>query len=316
MRASVEIDVRATNALPVAAFSVYPPPAYPGQGIQFGAGASYDRTGRSSRTRGTTATDQVAAAADNAPVQPPGDVSRRPHRPRDNGGGERTATAELQITTTIDTSGTIPRYFEWDYNGTTQSCDLAISRDLYAYYTSQLRGPFSQRDYDDYVLDPLDDAYLETVTQEALGNTSGNRYAAFEDALIFVQHCIVYVNDPLWLESGGHKPYFRAQHWRAGDTIPNSRVPALRIGVMSPEGPRPRIGAVCRRRQGQGFTLRIGQLRVAGSRLSQRDRCRRGDIALALGPTTGLRRVSAHVGQRLPIVSLDGMIAQRYYTKR
>jgi hypothetical protein len=28
------------------------------------------------------------------------------------------------------------------------------------------------------------------------------------------------------------------------------------------------------------------------------------------------RWVSAHVGQRFPIVSLDGIIAQRYYTKR
>ncbi|MEI6171483.1 MAG: PKD domain-containing protein [bacterium] len=44
-RASVEIDVRATNALPVAAFSVYPSPAFPGQGVQFGAGASYDPDG-------------------------------------------------------------------------------------------------------------------------------------------------------------------------------------------------------------------------------------------------------------------------------
>jgi hypothetical protein len=54
MRASVEIDVRATNALPVAAFSVYPSSAYPGQGIQFGAGASYDPEGSCGRLRRRT----------------------------------------------------------------------------------------------------------------------------------------------------------------------------------------------------------------------------------------------------------------------
>ena len=198
--ASVEMVVRASNALPVAAFSVYPSPAYPGQGIQFGAGASYDPDG------------EIVSYAWNYGDGTSGSGRLTTHQyslqgtyhvvltVRDNDGGERTATAELRITMTIDTSGTIPRHFEWDYNGNTQSCDLAISRDLYAYYKSQLRGPFSQRDYDEYVLDPLDDAYLETVTQEVLGNTPGNRYAAFEDALFFVQHCIVYVNDPLWFE--------------------------------------------------------------------------------------------------------------------
>jgi hypothetical protein len=45
MRASDEIDARATNALPVAAFSVSPSSADPGQGIQFGAGASHDPGG-------------------------------------------------------------------------------------------------------------------------------------------------------------------------------------------------------------------------------------------------------------------------------
>ncbi|MEI6171484.1 MAG: hypothetical protein WCQ45_03265, partial [bacterium] len=122
---------------------------------------------------------------------------------RDNDGGERTATAGLRVTTTIDTSGTIPRHFEWDYNGHTQSCDLAISRDLYIYYKSQPRIAWGLRDYDGYVLDPLDDDYLETVTTEVLGTSAGDRYAAFEDALFFVQHCIEYVNDPAWTEYPG-----------------------------------------------------------------------------------------------------------------
>jgi len=198
--ASVEIDVRATNALPVAAFSVYPSPAFPGQGVQFGAGASYDPDGEivsyewgygdGTTGHGKLVWHQYSAQGTYNIIL----------TIRDNDGGERTATAGLRITTTIDTSGTIPRHFEWDYIGHIQSCDLAISRDLYIYYKSQPRGAFAQRDYDEYVLDPLDDDYLEAVTQEILGTTASDRYAAFEDALFFVQHCIVYVNDPLWFE--------------------------------------------------------------------------------------------------------------------
>ncbi|MCX6092179.1 MAG: PKD domain-containing protein [Candidatus Bipolaricaulota bacterium] len=128
--ASVEIVVRASNALPVAAFSVYPSPAYTGQGIQFGAGASYDPDGEivsyawsygdGTSGSGRLTTHQYSLQGTYHVVL----------TVRDNDGGERTATAELRITTTIDTSGTIPRHFEWDYNGNTQSCDLAISRDL------------------------------------------------------------------------------------------------------------------------------------------------------------------------------------------
>jgi len=198
--ASVEIDVRATNALPVAAFSVYPSPAFPGQGVQFGAGASYDPDGEivsyewaygdGATGRGKLVWHQYSAQGTYNIIL----------TIRDNDGGERTATAGLRVTTTIDISGTIPRHFEWDHNGHTQSCDLAISRDLYIYYKSQPRIAWGLRDYDEYVLDPLDDEYLEAVTQEILGTTASNRYAAFEDALFFVQHCIVYVNDPAWTE--------------------------------------------------------------------------------------------------------------------
>jgi PKD repeat protein len=198
--ASVEIDVRATNALPVAAFSVSPSPAFPNQGVQLGAGASYDPDGEivsyewaygdGTTGRGKLVWHQYSAQGTYNIIL----------TVRDNDGGERTATAGLRVTTTIDTSGTIPRHFEWDYNGQTQSCDLAISRDLYIYYKSQPRIAWGLRDYDEYVLDPLDDDYLETVTTEVLGTTAGDRYAAFEDALFFVQHCIEYVNDPAWTE--------------------------------------------------------------------------------------------------------------------
>jgi transglutaminase-like putative cysteine protease len=110
------------------------------------------------------------------------------------------ATAAVSIVTEIDGSETIPRHYEWVYDEQAQTCNLEISESLYTYCRSQPRMAWSGRDYDDYVLDPLDDAYLGAITQEILGATAGDYHAALENALFFVQHCIEYVYDPLWYE--------------------------------------------------------------------------------------------------------------------
>ncbi|MDD5219976.1 MAG: PKD domain-containing protein [Candidatus Bipolaricaulis sp.] len=197
--ASVTITVRGTNELPVAAFAAYPSPAYPGQSVQFTANASYDPDGQivsyqwsfgdgttgvgvnASHTYSTVGTYTVTLAL------------------RDNDGGERSATTDIQIANTIDASGTVSRHYEWEYNGKQESCDLDISLDLYRYYKSKLRIAFVQRDYDEYVLDPLDDEYLEEVTAEIVRN-SAEYHEQLENALFFVQNCIVYVYDPRWYE--------------------------------------------------------------------------------------------------------------------
>ena len=197
---SVEIYVRGSNELPVAAFSMSPSPAYPRQAVWFDAGASYDPDGRIESYAwafGDGLTGTGIAAEHHYDAAGTYTVALTI---RDSDGALRTATAELHITTEINTSGTIPRHYAWDYGSKGQSCDLEISRDLYNYYKSQPRVAFMYRDYDEYVLDPLDDDDLETITQEILGTAAGDRYAAFEDALFFVQHCIQYVNDPLWFE--------------------------------------------------------------------------------------------------------------------
>jgi PKD repeat protein len=197
---AVAIHVRESNALPVAAFSVSPSPAFPNQGVQLGAAASYDPDGQivsyawtygdGSGGSGKVVWHQYSAQGTYNIIL----------TVRDNDGGERTATVGLRVTTTVDTSRTIARHYDWAHDEEAQSCDLEISRDLYAYYKSQPRIAWGLRDYDEYVLDPLDDEYLEAVTQEILGTTASDRYAAFEDALFFVQNCIEYVYDPLWYE--------------------------------------------------------------------------------------------------------------------
>jgi PKD repeat protein len=198
--ASVEIHVRGSNELPVAAFSAYPSPAYPHQTVRFDAAASYDPDGEiksyqwsyGDGTAGTGANTyhQYAAVGTYAVTL----------TIEDNDAGERTATTEVEIANVINTSGTVSRHYEWEYDGESESCDLDISLDLYRYYKSQLRVAFAHRDYDEYVLDPLDDEYLETVTAEILVSSAGDYHAQLENALFFVQKCIEYVYDPYWYE--------------------------------------------------------------------------------------------------------------------
>jgi len=198
--ASATIVVRATNALPIAAFSISPSPAYPRQTIRFDAGASYDPDGEIVSYEwsfGDGTTDTGALASYRYDAQGTYHVVLTV---RDNDGAVRTATADLSIVTTVSGSETVSRHYEWVYDGQAQSCDLEIPADLYAYYRSQPRIVWTGRDYDEYVLDPLDDAYLETVAQEIVETTADDYHAALENALFFVQHCIRYVYDPLWFE--------------------------------------------------------------------------------------------------------------------
>jgi len=198
--ASIAIVVRGSNAPPVAAFSVSPSPAFPNQTIRFDAGASYDPDGEIVSYAwdfGDGATGAGALASYRYGALGTYEVALTI---RDNDGGERTATSELSIVDTVGGSGTVSRHYEWTYDGQAQSCDLEIPTDLYSYYKSQPRIVWTGRDYDEYVLDPLDDAYLGVVTQQILGATAGDVHAALENALFFVQNCIRYVYDPLWFE--------------------------------------------------------------------------------------------------------------------
>jgi PKD repeat protein len=198
--ASVAILVRESNVLPVAAIAISPSPAYPRQTVRFDAGASYDPNGQIvsyewSFGDGVTSTGILTSY--RYEVQGTYEIVLTI---RDNDGGVRTATAELRISNDINTFGSVTRHYEWTYDGQAQSCDLEISLDLYGYYRAQPRIAWTGRDYDEYVLDPLDDSHLETITQEILGVTAGDVHEALENALFFVQHCIRYVYDPLWFE--------------------------------------------------------------------------------------------------------------------
>ena len=199
-KASVTITVRASNESPVAAFAISPSPAQPLQLVWFDAGASYDPDGwlvSYAWDFGDGTTGSGSLASHNYQDLGTYDVTLTVV---DNDGAERTNEMPLVIGDVIPADVTIPRHYAWEYYGTQQSVDLAIPADLYTYYKSQPRTGMHSRDYDAYVLDPLDDEYLEVVTAKILETTAGDYHASLENSLFFVQACIRYVYDPYWYE--------------------------------------------------------------------------------------------------------------------
>jgi PKD repeat protein len=198
--ASVSIVVRTSNGLPIAAFSISPSPALPRQPIGFDAAASYDPDGSIVSYEWNFGDGTIGSGVQTVHWYEEIGTYTVTLIVTDDDGGARSTTAEAEVAFVIDETSTISRHYEWVYDGQAQSCDLEIPFDLYAYYKSQPRMVWAGRDYDEYVLDPYDDDYLEAITQEVLSTTAGDYHAALENALFFVQKCIRYVYDPLWFE--------------------------------------------------------------------------------------------------------------------
>jgi len=199
-KAMVSIQVRASNDSPVAMFAMSPSPAQTNQTVWFDASASYDPDGfilSYAWTFGDGATGDGRRVSHTYQGTGTYDVALTLV---DNDGAERTTVMVLVVGEESPSEGTIPRHYEWEYGGEQQSCDLEIPADLYTHYKTQPRTGQAARDYDAYVLDPLDDDYLEIVTQQILAATAGDYHAALENALFFVQECIQYVYDPYWYE--------------------------------------------------------------------------------------------------------------------
>jgi len=114
----------------------------------------------------------------------------------DDGGATGSAARNVVVSDAPPDAGTISRHYEWSYLGIARSCDLFVPASLYQEYRSRLRGPWIQRDYDEYVLDPLDDSLLQTLAN-SIASTSGSDYSSVaECALAFVQATITYALDP------------------------------------------------------------------------------------------------------------------------
>ncbi|MFC2078903.1 PKD domain-containing protein [Candidatus Bipolaricaulota bacterium] len=100
----------------------------------------------------------------------------------------------------VSESSPIQRRFEWDYGGRHFDWSVSLPSALYYEYQQRIRGVWGQRDYDDYVLDPLDDEYLESLTNWIQTQVGTDYYDIVECAFNFVQAAIDYSYDPAWQE--------------------------------------------------------------------------------------------------------------------
>lgn len=109
---------------------------------------------------------------------------------------ETTTTAEI----VISEPGPFLRQYEWDYAGRHFNWTISLPSSLYYEYKQRPRGGWSSRDYDEYVLDPLDDTYLEGLVDWIQTQVGTDFYDTVECAFNFVQAAIDYTYDPAWYE--------------------------------------------------------------------------------------------------------------------
>jgi PKD repeat protein len=190
------VSVTTRNQPPIASFTVSPSPAGVSLPVRYDGSASYDPDGR--------ITSYVWDFGDGESGQ--GAVATHSYRAAgsyvvrlsvtDDRGATGTATRGLTVSETLPGGGVIERHYEWRYKGLSHACDLSIPASLYENYHSRLRGPWTNRDYDEYVLDPLDDDLLRTLASAIVATSGSDYYQIVESALAFVQAVITYALDP------------------------------------------------------------------------------------------------------------------------
>ncbi len=193
--AAIDVAIRQDNAPPVPAFSVSPAGPDCGESVHFDATSSYDPDGTIDRYGwqfgdGTGAQGGTAAHR----YQAPGTYSIT-LTVTDDQGAQRSTTRSLAIGTLErgEEEDVLTRGYSWVYAGVNRSLQISIPASLYDDYRSQPRDVYPYRDYDEYVLDPLDDGIMRQIAQAL---SLGDYYATVENALAFVQKCVIYKPDP------------------------------------------------------------------------------------------------------------------------
>lgn len=117
----------------------------------------------------------------------------------DNRGGKGSSTAEILALEVPQ--GYLLRHYEWEYQKDPQYWDALLPKALYQYYHDRQRQPFIDNyDYDEYVLEPLDEPTLEDLAQALLNRVEGNYESFVECTLSFVQGVTQYTPDPEGVE--------------------------------------------------------------------------------------------------------------------
>jgi PKD repeat protein len=193
---TISIEVVKSNEPPVAEITITPPQGQALQLITFDASGSTDEDGKIEEW----AWDLGDGHQESGEL-----ITHRYMTPgtytvqlvvRDGLQGEDIATAEIVITE----SSSLVRHFQWDYATRHFNWTVSIPSALYYEYRARRRGDWDQRDYDDYVLDPLDDEYLESLVNWIQAEVGTDFYDTVECAFNFVQAAITYSYDPRWYE--------------------------------------------------------------------------------------------------------------------
>lgn len=114
----------------------------------------------------------------------------------DDKGGVSHATVAIQI----EAVDTFDRLFFWEAYGRDWQWEVAIPKPLYWHYHDQtIRPPYTQGDWYKYVVDPDDDAYIESLSENLIAAISGFHsdatslyYGFLQFALQFVEAAIPY----------------------------------------------------------------------------------------------------------------------------
>ncbi len=189
-----------SNTPPVARFSVTLHQRYAPITVLFDASDSYDPDGRIVSIiwdfgDGKTGTGSTISHT----YAEPGTYTVE-LRILDNRGEKDSSTAEILALEVPQ--GYLLRHYEWEHQKVPQYWEVLLPEATYRFYHERPRQPFVDNyNYDEYVLDPLDDPTLEDDLARVLLNRVEGHYESFvECTLSFVQGATQYTPDPEGVE--------------------------------------------------------------------------------------------------------------------
>jgi len=183
-----------SNTPPVARFSVTLHQRYAPITVLFDASDSYDPDGRIVSIiwdfgDGKTGTGSTISHT----YAEPGTYTVE-LRILDNRGEKDSSTAEILALEVPQ--GYLLRHYEWEYQDDEQYWEVLLPEATYRFYHERPRQPFVDNyNYDDYVLDPLDEPTLEDLAQALLNRVEGDYESFVECTLSFVQGATQYTPD-------------------------------------------------------------------------------------------------------------------------
>jgi len=184
------------NQSPVAQFAALPPRGDAPLTVQFDAQGSYDSDGQIISWQWDFGDGEIGVGiVVSHRYIVPGSYTVR-LTVNDNRGSTVSSTLIL----VVSDPGDFYRHYEWEYGEDRYYWNIAIPKWLYHEYRQRPRGPWDMRDYDEYVLDLLDDMYMKSLGQTIESAMGGDYYKTVECAFNFVQAAVAFIDDPRGFE--------------------------------------------------------------------------------------------------------------------